>query len=256
MVVFFYKCYHNLSNSNISYLNNPTPQPSMGDVIIFDFDGVILDSFPDQFRWFNHICDVLEKPFPYAIQDEFKEVYREPVYPDLYRNLGFDWEKEKDIIWQEYNKHKSNSAICLFDGIEEVIKDLTANGKTLAIASSNTHAAINKQLEDNRITEYFGVIVGKEDLPEENGEPLLKPHPVCLLLALEKLDCLPQEAVYVGDQPSDIIAARRVAEYRSESLPIVAVTYGYSSKEKMMEMLPGMIADSPGELLPLLKSNS
>ena len=87
----------------------------MEDTIIFDFDGVILDSFPDQFKWFSHICNFLEKSFPYKSLDEFKKDYREPVYPDMYSFLGFNWNKEKEVIWEEYIKHKAHSNINLFE---------------------------------------------------------------------------------------------------------------------------------------------
>ncbi len=66
--------------------------------VIFDFDGVVLDSFSDQFRWFKHICGVLGKGFPYMTTDEFKRDYREPVYPDMYSFLGFEWDADKDVI--------------------------------------------------------------------------------------------------------------------------------------------------------------
>tara|TARA_B100002003_G_C14146773_1_gene551432 strand:+ start:484 stop:1158 length:675 start_codon:yes stop_codon:yes gene_type:complete len=220
----------------------------MGDKIIFDFDGVILDSFPDQFNWFQHICNFLEKPFPYSSLDELKKDYREPVYPDMYSFLGFDWNKEKNVIWDEYIKHKAHSEVSLFDGIDNVIKELHGNGKTLAIASSNTHDAIYRQLDEHKLRSYFDVVIGKDDLPVENGEPQLKPHPACLLLALDQLGCKPAETKYVGDQPSDIIAARRVREYRDFSMPVVAVTYGFSPKEELLKMNPEAVAYSPKEL--------
>ncbi len=224
----------------------------MKEARIFDFDGVLLNSFPDQFKWFQNICKILGKKFSYSSLEKFREDYREPVYPNMYSFLGFDWNNEKEIIWKEYIQHKKNSQIDLFKGIDKVIIELYKKGRTLAIASSNTREAIYTQLRKHNLEKYFSVVVGKEDLSVENGEPKLKPHPECLLLALDKLNCSPKKAKYVGDQPTDIIAAKRVAEYKSCSLPIVAVTYGYSSKEKLMKMNPEEIAYSPKELLAYL----
>ena len=218
--------------------------------VIFDFDGVILDSFKDQFLWFSKICGILNKPFDYSIE-RFKEVYREPVYPDMYSFLGFDWDKEKDVIWKEYNLHKSNSRIELFEGAEHVIRGLGAYN--LAIASSNTHNAISKQLKAHGLEDCFKVIVGKEDLPVVNNEPLLKPNPACIAIALDKLVCSPAEAVYIGDQPSDILAAKRVSELKGEAVTSIAVTYGYSPRKRLSVCLPDYIVDSPLNLLELLK---
>jgi len=225
----------------------------MVDTVIFDFDGVILDSFPDQFKWFSHICGVLGKDFSYSSLDEFRDDYREPVYPNMYNFLGFDWNSEKDTIWSEYNKHKATAQISLFEGIEQVIINLSKKGRTLAIASSNTHEAIHKQLHDHKIDQYFKVIVGKDNLPVENGDPQLKPHPACILLALDKLRCSPGNAIYVGDQPADIIAARNVADYRNHPIPVVAVTYGYSPPKRLLELNPDHMVHRPEELLKILQ---
>ncbi|MEA3515006.1 MAG: HAD hydrolase-like protein, partial [Nanoarchaeota archaeon] len=121
----------------------------MAAAIIFDFDGVILDSFHDQFKWFRHICSVLHKDFPYSSLNGFRQDYREPVYPDMYTFLGFDWMDEKETIWREYNCHKANADIRLFDGINSIIKRLYSKGHTLAIASSNTHDTIYKHLNEH-----------------------------------------------------------------------------------------------------------
>jgi len=226
----------------------------MRDVVIFDFDGVILDSFKDQFEWFKHICEILSKEFKYSNLDEFREDYLEPVYPRMYTFLGFDWEKEKDTIRKEYNQHKASSNIELVEGIKPVIIDLYHQGKTMAITSSNTHEAINKQMKRHGLKFYFEQVVVKEDLPVVNGEPLLKPDPACLLIALDRLNCEPQEAIYIGDQPSDIIAAMRVAEFRGHPLSTIAVTYGYSTERKLRESKTNYIyiVHSPRELSNLL----
>ncbi len=224
----------------------------MHKIQIYDFDGVLLNSFDDQFRWFSYICRALEKNFSYRSIEEFREAYREPVYPDMYLDLGFVWEQEKDIIWKEYNSYKKNNHVRLFDGIEETIKEIYSRGIRLAIASSNTSEVIHKYLNNNNIISCFDLIVGKEDLPEKNGEPLLKPHPACILKAIEELGCETDDAIYIGDQPSDIIAARGIARFGHEPMKVAAVSYGFSPKPKLAELKPDYMIDSPQELLNLL----
>jgi len=221
--------------------------------LILDFDGVIVDSFPDQFKWFKHICSVLKKPFQYHSIEQFREDYLEPVYPNMYTFMGFNWEQEKEVIWSEYNQYKARATIGICSGIEEVIRKCRQREIDLAIASSNTNQAIDKQLQNHGLESYFKVIVGKEQLPVEKGEPLLKPHPACLLLALQQLGCSPSETVYVGDQPSDILAAKNVSQHRGESIPIIAVTYGYSTRSKLLAFQPEMIIDHPLELLNIIR---
>ncbi len=221
--------------------------------VIFDFDGVILDSFPDQFDWFKYICHLLKKDFPYKTIEDFKKDYIEPVYPDMYRFLGFEWEKEKDTIWKEYHKHKNQSKrLRIFSGIKETLNQLKKKKLSLAIASSNTREVLKKQLKDHGLGNYFDVVVDKENLSYLNGEPKLKPYPDCILIALDTLNCSPGRAIYVGDQPTDIMAVKQIKDSRGNSLPIIAVTYGYSLKEKLAKFHPDYFADKPKELVDIV----
>jgi phosphoglycolate phosphatase-like HAD superfamily hydrolase len=226
----------------------------MQDIIIFDFDGVILDSFPDQFKWFSHICNLLNKSFPYSTIEEFKKDYKEPVYPDMYDHLGFDWTTDKEIIWSEYNKHKSESEIGIFNGIEHVIQTLHDNNKRLAIASSNTIEIITDQLYKHNLTKYFPNIIGVDGSNPVKSESLLKPNPAVILKALEELKCEPNDAIYIGDQTTDIIATRRVANHLKNKVRIIAVTYGFGKEEKLKAYAPDYMAHSPQDLLGILLS--
>ena len=227
----------------------------MVDLIITDFDGVILDSFEDQFNWFKHICNLFDKPFSYKTLNEFKKVYVEPVYPNLYEFLGFNWddEKEKSLIWEEYHKHKSKGELKIFENIDKVIEEISTSGKILALASSNTHSAMEPYLKKFGLSDYFKSIVSREDLPKVNGDSLIKPHPVCLLITLKRLNVEPQNAVYIGDHTSDFFAARNVGAYCDTALPMIAVSYGYSLKEDFIKLGQNKIADNPLELLSLIK---
>jgi len=223
----------------------------MKGVVIFDFDGVLLDSFTDQYKWFLKISRALGKGFGYNTIEAFREDYREPVYPAMYEFLGLEWDKNKDIIWKEFNEHKANAEMLLFPGIDNLLYRLSKQ-KRLAIASSNTQAIINKQLETHDAKHYFEVIVAKDDLPVENGEPMLKPNPACINITLDRLNCGVEDAIYVGDQPSDIIAAKRVAEEKGKAMKVVAVTYGYCSAKKLLKTDPDFVAHDPQELLRIL----
>ncbi len=228
----------------------------MLELIIFDFDGVIADSFPDQFNWFKHIATMLRKDFPYNSPAEFSKVYREPIYPDMYTFLGFDWEKEKGIIWKEYHEYKAKSEIGIFKGIDEVIMQLS-EGHKLAIASSNMQVAITRQLQKHGLDKRFSTIIGKEDLPIEDDRPLIKPHPACILKALDATGYSSQESIYIGDQPADILAAKVVAIFRQYPVPIIAVNYGYTAqKERLLALNPDYFAEEPAQILSIIRWHS
>lgn len=221
--------------------------------IIFDFDGVILDSFKNQYDWFRKICGVLQKPFVYNNIEDFRRDYREPVYPAMYELLGFDWQKEKEIIWKEYNEHKRNSRIRLAEGVEEALEELCGAGYMLGIASSNTHEAMGRHLDNYDIRRCFSAVIGKEDLPVENGEPKLKPNPDGLVICMSMMGLTPKDCIYIGDQPSDIEAARNAYDIFRERLATIAVTYGYATMQRMKAAKPDFIAETPKEVLAIIK---
>jgi pyrophosphatase PpaX len=87
---------------------------------------------------------------------------------------------------------------------------------------------------------HFGSVVCAEDT-ERN-----KPYPDPLLLAVETLGAGPAGAVYVGDSPYDLQAARG-AGMRS-----VAVTWGVFDEEALVREEPDRLAREPYELRRIL----
>lgn len=210
--------------------------------IIWDFDGVILDSFQDVYQWFGKVCAMFGKPFAYNNIEDFRQDFRDPVCPAMYEFLGFDWGRERDVLWNYYHEHKRQANINLVNGIDSVIKELDASGLKQCIASSNSHENIEKRLDENNLGKYFPIIIAKEDLPLENNEPRYKPNPDCLLICLEKLKLKHRECVYIGDQVSDIMAARNVT---AGHLPVIAVSYGFGIWQKLKAANPDYPKESP-----------
>jgi phosphoglycolate phosphatase len=221
----------------------------MVEAIIFDFDGVLVNSFPDQHNWFKFIYKrLLGKEFPYSLE-EFKEIYIEPAWPELYQLLGFDLEAHEKIIKEEYFHYKSKSETPLFEGMKEVVKELFRRGIRLAISSSNTRLAIEKQISDHNLENYFEFVVGYEDLILD-GVAKAKPDPRCIIIALERLKKSPNEVIYVGDHPVDIIAARKVSDYKGASVPVLVTSYGFASRERLAKLIEEeFIIDRPEEIL-------
>jgi HAD superfamily hydrolase (TIGR01509 family) len=76
----------------------------------------------------------------------------------------------------------------------------------------------------------------------------LKPAPDGILAALATLDCLPTQALMVGDTPADIGAGR------AAGVMTCAVTYGYSRREALLHSGPDHLIDTFGELVALVRS--
>lgn len=218
---------------------------------IFDFDGVISDTLPSFFEWMKHITQLTGRVFPYKKIEEFKPMIEDPYRP-MYTKLGFDWEVEKEFLHQEFRNYMTNRHNPCFPGIKRVIKKLHRKGIELAIASSNRSEKINQELCGYGLWPYFKSIVGKEQVTTSDGIEMIKPYPICLLLALDNLNCSPLEAIYFGDQPVDVIAARGVSDFLEEAIPVVGVTYGFAPKEKLLAANPDMYINKPEDILKII----
>ena len=71
----------------------------------------------------------------------------------------------------------------------------------LGIVTSRMKTRIFESTSMKEIENYFKIILGVEDTIHH------KPDPEPLVIMTEKLGILPQEAVYIGDSPTDLQAA-------------------------------------------------
>jgi phosphoglycolate phosphatase len=128
----------------------------------------------------------------------------------------------------------------LYPYVPGVVRKLKSAGLALGIASSKLRYRIEDILAREHLSDYFDAIVGAEDAPHH------KPHPDGLLIALDRLGCRPQEALYVGDHPVDAQAAK------GAGVPFVAVLTGTSGREKFAGSRPFAIIDDLSQLPGLL----
>ena len=77
----------------------------------------------------------------------------------------------------------------------------------------------------------------------------LKPAPDTVLAALAALRCAPRHALMVGDTPADILAGKAAGTMTC------AVTYGFGTREALMQCAPDYLIDSFGELLEIVRES-
>jgi phosphoglycolate phosphatase-like HAD superfamily hydrolase len=87
------------------------------------------------------------------------------------------------------------------------------------------------------VAERLDVVIAHEHAPP-------KPAPDGILLALRRLEVLPSRAMFVGDTVHDVLAAR-AAGIRS-----VAVTWGFTSEQVLVECRPDAVLTAPEQVGP------
>lgn len=169
--------------------------------IIFDIDGVLLDSFEANFKFYN----ILMTHFGYQgpSRDAYPGLFPLTMWDVIKKLTGLTSDIEIEKIWQAGAKREIFYPFELLRTPNNCLETLELLSKkyVLGIVTSRITSSIFSVPQLAAMKSYFTAVVAYDDTK------LHKPSPEPLLLAANKLGILPKEAVYVGDVASDILAA-------------------------------------------------
>jgi pyrophosphatase PpaX len=132
-----------------------------------------------------------------------------------------------------------NHQVQEYDGVYEVLTELQAKGITMGIVSSKYRRYIEQELVNTRLYPFFSVIVGLDDCKEP------KPKPEPLLKAMNELRIEPEQCMYIGDQPTDILAAH------AAGIQGFGALWGEGQREKLLRVSPTGLLQKPEDILVL-----
>lgn len=220
------------------------PVGLQADAVIFDFDGVIVDTEPLHYRAFQRILEPLGLGFSWK------------QYVDIY--MGFD---DRDAFIEAFATHNKSldadmlrslverkakifqtviqDGITAYPGVTELIKKLHHGKVPLAISSGALHSDITPIIQQLDIAHCFDVIVTADNVTKS------KPDPESYRLAFDRLNSRasvsPDRTVAIEDTPAGIAAAK------GAGLPVIGLTNSYP-KELISNAT--IIIDSLEELIP------
>jgi pyrophosphatase PpaX len=149
-----------------------------------------------------------------------------------------------DALLEAYREHNDglHETLEAFDELLALLPQLKAEGRRLGIVTAKRHRTVALALDRFPALEsLFDVVVAHEDTERH------KPDPDPVLLAVEKLGGTPQDAVYVGDSPFDIGAAKA-----AEVFAIAVGWGGIHPDERLLAEEPDAFVRTPQELLDAL----
>jgi HAD superfamily hydrolase (TIGR01549 family) len=170
--------------------------------VIFDVDGVLVDSLEANFKFF---ADLMAK-FGYGFMkpEEYAPLFHLPMKDIIRHVTQSNNEEEIEKIWLSGKKREvpyPTELLSTPEYVEQTLGFLSKN-YTLAIVTSRSRSGIYSMPQLDNLKQYFKIDIAYEDTKEH------KPHPAPLLLASEKLSIKPEECVYVGDSETDILSAK------------------------------------------------
>ena len=198
--------------------------------VIFDFDGVIVDSEMLHLEAFNIALA------PYGVQITKEQYYKEMLGltdADLFKTLiekgqiSAGKAEEKTLLAEkkEAFERLARTKCKTIAGVAEFLETLRTNNIPAAICSGALLNEIETILEANNLRGYFEVIVSAEQV--KRG----KPFPDGFLMTLQKLNhkirpkILPAHCVVIEDSMWGLAAAQKAG------MKTIAVTNSYDAEE-------------------------
>jgi phosphoglycolate phosphatase len=211
--------------------------------VVFDLDGTLLDTLEDLGDAVNRV--LADRGFPTHPMDAYKvfvgdgsAVLMERALPesargsDVYRDCLAAFMADYDRSWKIKTR--------LYDGISELLDSLTGLGIDMAILSNKAHPftvnCVRDMLSKWRFKAVFGL---RDDVPR-------KPDPAGALEISRLLGVVPDRMLYLGDTAIDMQTAVSAGMFP------VGATWGFRSREELLENGAGALIQHPGELLHLI----
>lgn len=207
------------------------------DTYIFDLDGTLLNTINDLAASCNYA--LRSCGMPGRTVDEVRRFVGNGVRLLMVRaipggdsNPRFD---EAYAIFRQHYLHHSLDTTKPYDGIEELIAELNAAGKHVAVVSNKFYAATQAL-----VRHFFGDTIKVAIGERENIRK--KPAPDTVLEALRQLDMPAEAAVYIGDSDVDIDTARNCG------MPCISVLWGFRDRQFLIDHGATTLVSEPREI--------
>jgi HAD superfamily hydrolase (TIGR01509 family) len=160
--------------------------------VIFDMDGVIVDTEPvHKYAYFKHFEEL-----NILVTDELYHTLTGNSTRNVFQKLKNQFnlsEDVEDLILRKRaifnDAFDTKEDLFLIEGVEDLIKDLYANGIQLILASSASKLTIDRVFNRFNLNQYFTHKISGEDFPKSKPHPAIFEHAASLSIA-PKENCI------------------------------------------------------------------
>ena len=176
--------------------------------LLFDFDGLILDTETTEFRTWQAIYREYGQEMLAETWGQVVGGYGISNFDGAVHLAGLVGNGAKAEELHARYRSESDALIAqqpTLPGVVDYLDEAQRLGLGLAVASSSPHSWVDSHLTRLGLFHCFQHIICAEDVPPGRT----KPHPDLFLKALEVLGVRPEEAIVLEDSPNGVLAAKR-----------------------------------------------
>ena len=210
-------------------------------LIIFDFDGTLADTRQQIVETMQQTIQTLG--LASRTNEQCASMIGLPLkqaFTDLIPMSDEMGDQCVDTYRRIFNTNNAAYIIPTFPNVIETLQQLSVKGYTLTIASSRSRKSLLDFVHSMHLEEIFPYILGADDVIHA------KPHPEPVLRTLKTFNCLPEEALVIGDMKYDIEMGHQAGTRTC------GVTYGNGSLQELKEAGADYLLDDFKEILTIL----
>jgi beta-phosphoglucomutase len=206
------------------------PGGLQAEAVIFDFDGVIVDTEPLHYAAFQRILEPLGLGFSWEQyvetymgfddRDAFIEAFKGGE-DGLSSQKLLDLIERKATLFQEIIRDDINA----YPGVVNLIKNIRTSKTPLAISSGALRSDIDPILKSLGISDCFDIIVTAEDVAKSKPDPESYRLAHARLTAHHSLSIPAHKVLAIEDTPAGIASAK------GAGLQVLAVTNSYPATQ-------------------------
>lgn len=217
--------------------------PKRFELIVFDWDGTLMDSADAIVASLREACLDLGLPVPseegarYVIGLGLKDAMAHilpGVEPSAYPGIA---ERYRD----HFLRHDPDTR--LFAGAAELVASLHESGFLLAVATGKGRRGLERSLAATGLKRYFHATRCAD-------EGFSKPHPGMLEALMEELGVDPKKTLMIGDTTHDMEMARAAGAFR------LGLTHGAHARAALLDYEPLACLEHLAELKEWLRQHA
>ncbi|MGB5446208.1 MAG: HAD-IIIA family hydrolase [Psychromonas sp.] len=223
--------------THLSKLDGINPGNNKYSLIIFDWDGTLMDSLDKIVACVTQAAKLNDLPVLSAqsIRDIIG-LSLDKAMSTLYPSISALQQKQLVDAYRQQYSSLNDQQTPFYPGIKAWLKILKEQGYILAVATGKGRNGLNRLLEEHDLSDFFAVTYCAD-------EAFSKPHPLMLHNILTELDIKAEQALMIGDSSFDLEMANNA------NIDCIGVNYGVHCETILSRYNPiAILNDLPTQL--------